>query len=295
MIDFVKVGNVIMTKRRQLNMTQDDLANHLFVTRQLVSKWENGTGVPSIDVLIELSKLFKIPVEELLCLNEEFIVNEENIFSGHNRMFVIENIINNNISIFSAFLYIHLFSLHIHQYHLQRTGGGVHPFQQGGDALTLRDCLQHHAVPADEDALSGADIQVKAGGPGACIIQLRGVVRGLLQLLVALQHDGGVVSVGAGKDIQSGGAVRKQKGSAENTDQCQCGQRDPAPKLMRFFRILYLLQTNNLLMVFPSRVRPFSGASGREKRGGKQNVTFVTEWKTGLSIHQCPTFVKFRG
>ena len=99
MIDFVKVGNVIMTKRRQLNMTQDDLANHLFVTRQLVSKWENGTGVPSIDVLIELSKLFKIPVEELLCLNEEFIVNEENIFSGHNRMFVIENIINNSIKV----------------------------------------------------------------------------------------------------------------------------------------------------------------------------------------------------
>ncbi len=99
MIDFVKVGNVIMTKRRQLNMTQDDLANHLFVTRQLVSKWENGTGVPSIDVLIELSKLFKIPIEELLCLNEEFIVNEENIFSGHNRMFVIENIINNNIKV----------------------------------------------------------------------------------------------------------------------------------------------------------------------------------------------------
>lgn len=99
MIDFVKVGNVIMTKRRQLNMTQDDLANHLFVTRQLVSKWENGTGVPSIDVLIELSKLFKIPIEELLCLNEEFIINEENIFSGHNRMFVIENIINNNIKV----------------------------------------------------------------------------------------------------------------------------------------------------------------------------------------------------
>ena len=99
MIDFVKVGNVIMTKRRQLNMTQDDLANHLFVTRQLVSKWENGTGVPSIDVLIELSKLFKITVEELLCLNEEFIVNEENIFSGHNRMFVIEKIINNNIKV----------------------------------------------------------------------------------------------------------------------------------------------------------------------------------------------------
>lgn len=40
MIDFSKVGKVIMTKRKEKNMTQDDLASHLYVTRQLVSKWE---------------------------------------------------------------------------------------------------------------------------------------------------------------------------------------------------------------------------------------------------------------
>lgn len=99
MIDFEKVGNVIMSHRKQLNMTQDDLANHLYVTRQLVSKWENGTGIPSIDVLIELSKLFSLSIDELLCLNEKIEIDESNIFSGHNRMFVIENIINKNITV----------------------------------------------------------------------------------------------------------------------------------------------------------------------------------------------------
>lgn len=99
MINFVKVGNVIMEKRKEKNMTQDDLANYLYVTRQLVSKWENGTGIPSIDVLIELTKLFSISIEELLCLDEEIEVNESNIFSGHNRLFIIENIINANIKV----------------------------------------------------------------------------------------------------------------------------------------------------------------------------------------------------
>lgn len=99
MINFVKVGNVIMEKRKEKNMTQDDLANYLYVTRQLVSKWENGTGIPSIDVLIELTKLFSISIEELLCLDEEIEVNESNIFSGHNRLFIIENIIKANIKV----------------------------------------------------------------------------------------------------------------------------------------------------------------------------------------------------
>lgn len=99
MIDFSKVGKVIMTKRKEKNMTQDDLASHLYVTRQLVSKWEKGIGVPSIDVLIELTKLFSISIEELLCLNETIEIDESNIFSGHNRLSIVENIINANIKV----------------------------------------------------------------------------------------------------------------------------------------------------------------------------------------------------
>lgn len=97
MIDFTKVGMKITKYRKQHNLTQDDIADKLFVTRQLVSKWENGTGVPSIDVLLELCKLFKVSFEDILCLNEEMLIDEDDIFKGKNRMYVIQGIIKKEI------------------------------------------------------------------------------------------------------------------------------------------------------------------------------------------------------
>ena len=97
MIDFVKVGIKIASNRKRVGLTQDELANELFVTRQLVSKWENGVGIPSIDDLIALTKIFNISIEELLCINEEIIIDEDDIFKGQNRLFIIESIINNKI------------------------------------------------------------------------------------------------------------------------------------------------------------------------------------------------------
>lgn len=99
MIDFVKVGMKITKYRKQNKLTQDDIASKLYVSRQLVSKWENGTGIPSIDVLIELSKLFHITFEELLCLNEENTIDKEKIFAGKDRMYVISCIINGDIKV----------------------------------------------------------------------------------------------------------------------------------------------------------------------------------------------------
>lgn len=99
MIDFVKVGMKITKYRKQNKLTQDDIASKLYVSRQLVSKWENGTGIPSIDVLIELSKLFHITFEELLCLNEENTIDKENIFAGKDRMYVVSCVINGDIKV----------------------------------------------------------------------------------------------------------------------------------------------------------------------------------------------------
>lgn len=70
MIDFLSVGKKLTQYRKKYNLTQDEIAERLFVTRQLVSKWENGTGVPSIDCLLELCKLYETTFEDILCLNE---------------------------------------------------------------------------------------------------------------------------------------------------------------------------------------------------------------------------------
>lgn len=54
-----------------MGWSQDDLAVKLFVSRQSVSKWENGQNYPSIEVIIKLSDLFGITIDELLRSDEE--------------------------------------------------------------------------------------------------------------------------------------------------------------------------------------------------------------------------------
>ena len=44
--------------RKSKNMTQDELAEALYVSRAAVSKWESGRGLPSIDSLKDISKFF---------------------------------------------------------------------------------------------------------------------------------------------------------------------------------------------------------------------------------------------
>lgn len=52
--------------RKQRNMSQETLANQLHVTRQTISKWENGLSVPDADLLIRLSEIFDTTVSESL-------------------------------------------------------------------------------------------------------------------------------------------------------------------------------------------------------------------------------------
>lgn len=99
MIDFVRVGNKITYYRKLNNMTQDELAELLFVTRQALSKWENGISVPGIDTLLSICKIFNVSFEEILCLDEEITIDNDNIFKGHERLFIINKIINNELII----------------------------------------------------------------------------------------------------------------------------------------------------------------------------------------------------
>lgn len=52
--------------RRNQNLSQSDLADKLGVTAQAVSKWETGAALPDIELLLELSRLFGVSVNELL-------------------------------------------------------------------------------------------------------------------------------------------------------------------------------------------------------------------------------------
>lgn len=52
--------------RKSRNMTQDELAEALYVSRAAVSKWESGRGLPSIDSLKDISNFFSVSIDELL-------------------------------------------------------------------------------------------------------------------------------------------------------------------------------------------------------------------------------------
>lgn len=58
--------------RRSKNLTQEQLAEALYVSRTAISKWESGRGYPNIDSLKEISKFFSVSLDELLS-SEEFI------------------------------------------------------------------------------------------------------------------------------------------------------------------------------------------------------------------------------
>lgn len=62
--------------RQQSNLTQKELAKHLYVTRQTVSAWETGKNMPNLETLHTLSQLFNIPLEKLL-FGEEIPMNKD--------------------------------------------------------------------------------------------------------------------------------------------------------------------------------------------------------------------------
>lgn len=66
MLNSTKVGNFIMDRRRELGMTQQQLADRLNISFQAVSKWENGTTYPNIEILYELAIVLDVTVDEIL-------------------------------------------------------------------------------------------------------------------------------------------------------------------------------------------------------------------------------------
>ncbi|PEA78600.1 helix-turn-helix domain-containing protein [Bacillus wiedmannii] len=58
-------------EREKRNWSQHDLAEKIHVSRQSVSKWETGKNYPSIEIIIHLSDLFGITIDELLRGDEE--------------------------------------------------------------------------------------------------------------------------------------------------------------------------------------------------------------------------------
>ena len=63
--------------RKSKGLTQEELAQELFVSRTAISKWESGRGYPNIDSLKEISRFFGVSIDALIC-PDEIITAAEN-------------------------------------------------------------------------------------------------------------------------------------------------------------------------------------------------------------------------
>lgn len=85
----MRIGKNIKQLREMSNLTQEELASRIFVTRNAISKWENDKGMPSIDSLKELSKVFSVSLDKLLDREEIIEITLEN----RKNSIVIKNLI----------------------------------------------------------------------------------------------------------------------------------------------------------------------------------------------------------
>ena len=65
------IGDNIKFYRKKNQLTQDDIAEACNVTRQAVSKWENGESLPTVDNLYALSRLLHASVDDILIGEKE--------------------------------------------------------------------------------------------------------------------------------------------------------------------------------------------------------------------------------
>lgn len=68
---------IISKRRKELGLTQQELADKLFVSDKVISKWETGKSVPDTSILVELANVLEISLDELLKSGKE--TTEQNI------------------------------------------------------------------------------------------------------------------------------------------------------------------------------------------------------------------------
>ena len=65
----MELGKKLQSLRKELNISQEQLAEQLNVTRQTISKWELGETTPDIKQAKKLAEIFKVSLDELLDTN----------------------------------------------------------------------------------------------------------------------------------------------------------------------------------------------------------------------------------
>lgn len=65
-MDQVKIGGLLRDLRKEKGLTQEQLAEQFYISRRTVSRWETGSNLPDLDLLIEIAEFYGVELRELL-------------------------------------------------------------------------------------------------------------------------------------------------------------------------------------------------------------------------------------
>lgn len=112
-MDFSQKLQLLRTEQR---LTQEELAEKLFVSRTAVSKWESGRGYPNLDSLKQISNFFNVSIDELLCADELVCLAEKDVKAKSVRF---ENLAFGGLDCFAgALFFLPVFGLQVEDYFL---------------------------------------------------------------------------------------------------------------------------------------------------------------------------------
>lgn len=117
-MDNIKIGYFIAERRKEKQITQQQLADKLNITNKAISKWETGNGLPDITLLTELANILDVSVDEILKakMNEKNTTIEDNLdqinttdkVMSHNSDMVIHYLVHRSIDKFKMMAIVSL-------------------------------------------------------------------------------------------------------------------------------------------------------------------------------------------
>ena len=65
-MDLKKIGSFLKKLRKEKEITQEELAEMLYVSGRTVSRWETGTNMPDISLLVDIAEIFDVSIPEII-------------------------------------------------------------------------------------------------------------------------------------------------------------------------------------------------------------------------------------
>lgn len=100
-----EIGYFLLNKRKEKNLTQNELADLLNVSHQAVSRWERGENMPDVMKLVELSKLYGVSVDDILAQGETEEIPVKQTSSNKEKNYFIFTLVNIGFSIIGLMLF----------------------------------------------------------------------------------------------------------------------------------------------------------------------------------------------